>query len=46
MLHGKNGQQGNIHQQGRPERAAPPLDRPLAVDDWTKSVSPYPFEAG
>ncbi|HAJ02334.1 MAG TPA: XRE family transcriptional regulator, partial [Brevundimonas sp.] len=28
------------------ERAAPPLDRPLAVDDWTKSVSPYPFEAG
>lgn len=28
------------------ERAAPPLDRPLAVDDWAKSVSPYPFEAG
>ena len=27
------------------ERAAPPLDRPLAVDDWTKSVSPYPFVA-
>lgn len=25
------------------ERAAPPVDRPLAVDDWTKSVSPYPF---
>ncbi|WP_226634967.1 helix-turn-helix domain-containing protein [Brevundimonas poindexterae] len=28
------------------ERAAPPLDRALAVDDWTKSVSPYPFQAG
>ncbi|MBU2117931.1 MAG: DUF2083 domain-containing protein, partial [Alphaproteobacteria bacterium] len=27
------------------ERAAPPLDRPLAVDDWAKSVSPYPFRA-
>lgn len=25
------------------ERAAPPLDRPLAVNDWAKSVSPYPF---
>ena len=25
------------------ERAAPPVDRPLAVDDWAKSVSPYPF---
>ena len=25
------------------ERAAAPLDRPLAVDDWSKSVSPYPF---
>lgn len=25
------------------ERAAPPTDRPLAVDDWSKSVSPYPF---
>ncbi len=25
------------------ERAAPPLDRALAVDDWAKSVSPYPF---
>jgi len=25
------------------ERAAPPLDRSLAVDDWAKSVSPYPF---
>ncbi|MBX9574736.1 MAG: short-chain fatty acyl-CoA regulator family protein [Caulobacteraceae bacterium] len=28
------------------ERAAPPIDRPLAVDDWAKSVSPYPFRAG
>ncbi|GAA0653972.1 helix-turn-helix domain-containing protein [Brevundimonas lenta] len=25
------------------ERAAPPVDRPLTVDDWAKSVSPYPF---
>lgn len=25
------------------ERAAPPMDRPLAVDDWAKSISPYPF---
>ena len=25
------------------ERAAPPIDRPLVVDDWGKSVSPYPF---
>jgi len=25
------------------ERAAPPVDRPLRVDDWSKSVSPYPF---
>lgn len=25
------------------ERAAPPLDRAPAVDDWAKSVSPYPF---
>lgn len=25
------------------ERAAPPVDRPLVVDDWAKSVSPYPF---
>ena len=25
------------------ERAAPPVDRPLAVDDWAKSISPYPF---
>jgi predicted transcriptional regulator/DNA-binding XRE family transcriptional regulator len=28
------------------ERAAPPVDRPLRVDDWSKSVSPYPFGAG
>jgi len=28
------------------ERAAPPVDRPLAIDDWSKSVSPYPFGAG
>lgn len=28
------------------ERAAAPIDRPLAVDDWSKSVSPYPFAAG
>jgi predicted transcriptional regulator/DNA-binding XRE family transcriptional regulator len=27
------------------ERAAPPVDRPLTVDDWSKSVSPYPFAA-
>lgn len=27
------------------ERAAAPVDRPLAVDDWSKSVSPYPFAA-
>ena len=27
------------------ERAAPPVDRPLAVDDWSKSVSPWPFSA-
>lgn len=27
------------------ERAAPPVGRPLAVDDWAKSVSPYPFGA-
>lgn len=26
------------------ERAAAPVDRPLRVDDWSKSVSPYPFE--
>jgi XRE family transcriptional regulator, fatty acid utilization regulator len=28
------------------ERAAPPADRALTVDDWSKSVSPYPFAAG
>ncbi|HRO34499.1 MAG TPA: short-chain fatty acyl-CoA regulator family protein [Brevundimonas sp.] len=28
------------------ERAAPPVDRALAVDDWAKSISPYPFAAG
>ena len=28
------------------ERAAPPIDRALAVDDWSKSVSPYPFVRG
>lgn len=28
------------------ERAAAPIDRPLAVDDWSKSISPYPFAAG
>jgi len=27
------------------ERAAPPLDRLMTVDDWSKSVSPYPFGA-
>lgn len=27
------------------ERAAAPIDRPLVVDDWSKSVSPYPFGA-
>ena len=26
-----------------PDRAAPPIDRPLAIDDWSKSVSPWPF---
>ncbi|MFA4894064.1 short-chain fatty acyl-CoA regulator family protein [Brevundimonas sp.] len=25
------------------ERAAAPVDRALTVDDWSKSVSPYPF---
>jgi predicted transcriptional regulator len=28
------------------ERAAAPIDRPLTVDDWSKSVSPYPFAEG
>ena len=27
------------------ERASPPIDRALTVDDWSKSVSPYPFTA-
>lgn len=27
------------------ERAAAPIDRPLAMDDWSKSVSPFPFAA-
>ncbi|HEX8471896.1 MAG TPA: short-chain fatty acyl-CoA regulator family protein, partial [Brevundimonas sp.] len=27
------------------ERAAPPIDRALTVDDWSKSVSAYPFSA-
>ncbi|CAN5255065.1 XRE family transcriptional regulator [soil metagenome] len=27
------------------ERAAAPVDRALTVDDWSKSVSPYPFAA-
>ena len=26
-----------------PQRAEPPQGRPLTVDDWAKSVSPYPF---
>lgn len=25
------------------ERAAPPADHPLTIDDWSKSVSPWPF---
>ena len=33
------------HRHPRAERAAAPIDRPLAVDDWSKSVSPYPFAA-
>lgn len=28
------------------ERAAAPIDRPPAMDDWSKSVSPFPFAAG
>lgn len=28
------------------ERAEPPHGRPLTLDDWAKSVSPYPFAAG
>lgn len=26
------------------ERAAPPIDRAPAVDDWSKSISPWPFQ--
>jgi predicted transcriptional regulator/transcriptional regulator with XRE-family HTH domain len=29
-----------------PQRAAEPLGRTLMVDDFTKSISPYPFAAG
>jgi predicted transcriptional regulator len=29
-----------------PQRAAEPINRTLRVDDFTKSVSPYPFSAG
>jgi predicted transcriptional regulator/DNA-binding XRE family transcriptional regulator len=29
-----------------PQRAAEPLNRTLTVDDFTKSISPYPFAAG
>jgi predicted transcriptional regulator len=29
-----------------PQRAAEPVNRTLTVDDFTKSVSPYPFAAG
>lgn len=28
------------------ERAAPPADHALAIDDWSKSVSPWPFQPG
>ena len=28
-----------------PQRAAEPVSRTLTVDDFTKSISPYPFEA-
>lgn len=28
---------------GCPQRAAPPVDRTLMVDDFSKSISPYPF---
>ena len=27
------------------ERAAPPIDRAPVVDDWSKSISPWPFQA-
>jgi predicted transcriptional regulator/transcriptional regulator with XRE-family HTH domain len=29
-----------------PQRAAAPISRTLTVDDFTKSISPYPFAAG
>jgi len=29
-----------------PQRAAEPLNRTLTVDDFTKSISPYPFASG
>jgi predicted transcriptional regulator/transcriptional regulator with XRE-family HTH domain len=29
-----------------PQRAAEPISRTLTVDDFTKSISPYPFAAG
>jgi XRE family transcriptional regulator, fatty acid utilization regulator len=29
-----------------PQRAAEPINRTLMVDDFTKSISPYPFAAG
>ncbi|MCI3134327.1 helix-turn-helix domain-containing protein [Phenylobacterium aquaticum] len=29
-----------------PQRAAEPINRTLTVDDFTKSISPYPFAAG
>jgi hypothetical protein len=29
-----------------PQRAAEPLGRTLTIDDFTKSISPYPFAAG
>jgi predicted transcriptional regulator/DNA-binding XRE family transcriptional regulator len=29
-----------------PQRAAEPVNRTLTVDDFTKSISPYPFAAG
>lgn len=28
-----------------PQRAAEPINRTLRVDDFTKSISPYPFSA-
>ena len=29
-----------------PQRAAEPINRTLMVDDFTKSISPYPFASG